>query len=364
MCKAYSAVLALTGIMAAVLFPSTLSGYTVDGSVVTLASATDFNADDNTTLIQSLLNNTSYTKIIIPPGTNNASWKVRPLIFYHNNTEIHLNTNTVLEAKPNGYPNANDCVLSATSLSNIRITGDAGSKIFMQKAEYATMAAGEWRHAVSLRSCSIVTVSGLTLANTGGDGIYLGDATGAGYCSNVTVANVAIDNAGRNGISVVSVDGLSITGCTFKNTKGEGNIATLGPWAGIDLEPNNSSEQLKNIMIANCAFLNNAHYGFLQYTRNLNGSTGILKMTVKECIMQGNSSTGIAVFHVAASLSDSSSVVFQDCTIKDNKGVGIWIGNKARDAGILSFTNCYVKNNNLAALNTAIKIENFSDVTE
>ena len=352
--------LVLMGIMTCVLFPATLSAYTINGSTVTL-EASDRTAD-NTTLIQGFLNNATYTKIIIPPGQSNASWPVKPLFLNHNNTEIHLNSNTVLEALTGGYPNGGDCVLTAISKDIIKITGDAGSKILMHKEEYALLAAAEGRAALTLMTCSNVTVSGLTLANTGGDGIYLGDAIGS-YSSNVAITNVITDGAGRNGLSVISVDGLTVTGCTFKNTQGQGNVAIHGPWAGIDLEPNSSSNRLKNIVIDNCAFLNNSNWGFLQNTSRINGSTGILSMTINNCTMQGNV-YGIGIGNVPASLNDSSSITFQNCTISDNQNYGVWIPNKARDAGTLSFTNCSLNNNNLVGGNTAFCIENHSGATE
>jgi hypothetical protein len=353
--------LTLAGIIAGMLLPVASLAYTIDGSTVTLTPSD--RTSDNTSLIQGFLNNAAYTRIIIQPGTNNASWPVKPLFFNHSNTEVHLNANTVLEALTGGYPNGGDCVLKATSLSNVKVTGDAGSEILMHKEEYATLAAAEWRHAISFYSCSNVTVSGLLLANTGGDGVYIDGVTG-GYCSNVAIANVVTDGCARNGVSVISVDGLTITNCTFKNTRGQGNAAAGGPWAGIDLEPDNSSQQLKNIVIDSCTFLNNGYYGFLLSTSKLSGATGILNMTVKNCIMQGNAMYGIMVSCVPASLNDSSSVTFQDCTIMDNKDFGIWVANKARDGGTLSFTNCYLKNNNLAGSNTPFFIYSFTDTTE
>ena len=55
-----------------VFSPGTLPAFTIDGSTVTLM-ASDQTAD-NTSLIQGLLNNAPYSKIIIQPGTSGASW--------------------------------------------------------------------------------------------------------------------------------------------------------------------------------------------------------------------------------------------------------------------------------------------------
>ena len=199
-----------------------------------------------------------------------------------------------------------------------------------------------------------ITVSGLTLKNAGGDGIILNDVASngkwIGNCSKVTITNVVTDGCARNGLSVISVagdgsavSGLKVTNCTFKNSHGQGNVAPGGPWAGIDLEPNSNDEKLQDILIDNCIFQNNGGAGIQQNTPVLNGSTGILNITVKNCTMQGNGWYGIQVSYAPASLDDSSSIVFQDCTISDSQHAGIMINNKARDAGKLSFTNCSLK---------------------
>ncbi len=82
--------LALTGIMAGILFPATLSAYTIIDSNKTIILEASDRTSDNTALIQGCLESTSilpatagynFTKIIIQPGPGNASWPVRPLFF-------------------------------------------------------------------------------------------------------------------------------------------------------------------------------------------------------------------------------------------------------------------------------------------
>ena len=388
--KVYSAII-MTGIMAWALFPAALSAsiflqtharasiqllssqvlavlYTDGGATATLQDS-DYSSD-NTTLIQGLLNGAAITKIVIPAPTGHASWPVCPLFIKHNNTEIHLNTNAVIEAKSGGYPGLYDSVLTIDGtparLSNIKVTGDAGSKIFMHKEEYTN---GESRTAVRFYACDTVTVSGLTLANAGGDGVYVSGKTDrTSYSTNVTITNVVVDGAARNGLSVISVDGLTVTGCMFKNTQGTNTVAVNGPWAGIDLEPNSATQRLRNIVIDNCAFLNNRDCGLLLYgyTGWYASSTEILSMTVKNCIMQSNK-YGIMISYLPGTLDDSSCMAFQDCTISDNKDVGVKITSKSKDAGTLSFTNCYLKNNYLVGatgLDAAFVINNWGGTTE
>ena len=280
-------------------FSVTLPAYTINGSIVTLVAAD--RTTNNTALIQGFLNNATYTKIIIQPGTGNASWLVDPLYFNHNNTEIHLNSNTILESRTGGYPYGTDCVLKATSLSNIKVTGDTGAEILMHKSEYANLSAAEWRHAIAIMNCSNVTISGLTLSDTGGDGILIGDTTGTGYCSDVTITDIIVDGAARNGMSVNSVDGLTVTDCTFQNTQPQGNAGANGPWFGIDFEPDYPGQRLKDIVIDNCAFSNNDQAGFVIYALLVDGSTEILNMTVTNCTMDENTKYGMIISCIPAS---------------------------------------------------------------
>ena len=223
-------------------------------------------------------------------------------------------------------------MLTVVNLSNIRVTGDAGSEILMHKAEYASLLPAEGRHAVNIWSCSTVTVSGVILANTGGDGIFL---AGTNTNSNISITNVIANGCGRNGVSVLNVNGLTITNCIFENSEGEGNVAANGPWSGIDFEPTFPFQTLRNISVSICYFKNNGGCGFVFYGPGLSGSTGILNMTVTGCVMDGNGANGIAFACVPASLSSDSSVVFQDCTIINNEGAGVWLDSKSAAAGTL-----------------------------
>jgi hypothetical protein len=98
----------------------------------------------------------------------------------------------------------------------------------------------EWRHVLNFTSCTGVRVEGLTLADSGSDGIYLGVAQQGMPCSDVTIRNVSCVNNHRQGISVISTRNLLIEGCSLTGTSG------TAPAAGIDFEPNDVTEELVN----------------------------------------------------------------------------------------------------------------------
>lgn len=358
-------------------------GYSVRGDTVTLEPSDQ--TEDNTSLIQGLLNSSApvYAKIIVPAGPGNAPWKVRPLFFGHSDTSIELLSHAVLEAKPGGYAGANDCLLRASNLDNIRIVGQEGSGILMHLAEYATITTvdpkkgripllAEWRHGLNFQGCRNVTLDSLFLKDAGGDAIYLGASPEKGYCSDITIHQVIVDGAGRNGLSVISVEGLHVSDSVFKNTAGKGNVAQHGPWAGIDIEPNSSANWLRNILVENCRFSNNTGMAIaisgwgMSHVSPKKGKSKAqanpVTITIKDCVVEGShygagfsldgytyTGIGVFVFDMPAFMGSDSRILFERCVIKDNEQVGILIRGKARDGGSLIFANCYLENNGSAA---------------
>src|SRR5699024_10766428 len=110
-------------------------------------------------------------------------------------------------------------LFSIDNQSNIEIVG-YGATFVMNKPEYTQ---GEWKMALSLKSVADTSVEGLTLRDSGGDGVYLGVSSvpgAANYCNNVALRNLVCDNNKRNALSVISADHLTVEGCVFRNTVG------------------------------------------------------------------------------------------------------------------------------------------------
>ena len=120
---------------------------------------------------------------------------------------------------------------------NITLTG-YGARLCMNKADYQSDAyeAAEWRMCLDFMGCSKICIEGLSLEDSGGDGIYLGATKEQPWCADVTIRNVVCSNHHRQGISVISAVNLLIENCTLTGTSG------TAPQAGIDLEPNGENE--------------------------------------------------------------------------------------------------------------------------
>lgn len=100
-------------------------------------------------------------------------------------------------------------------------------------------------HAVSIVGSTRIKLDNVDTQNAWTDGIYIGVSSKQNYSKDITLINPYCRGNGRNGLSVISVDGLLIDGGNFlynNRTK---------PMYGIDFEPNNNTEILKNIEARN-----------------------------------------------------------------------------------------------------------------
>ena len=258
-----------------------------------IASSFGWNNTDTTANLQNAINAalaaTATGDTVLYLDKQAEDWITGPLVIgldpAHPKGSGHLTVQfepgTTLRAKQGAYDGTvalfdtvDVCLLTIAGtdagelISGITIDGYGGT-IAMNKPEYN---AGEWRHALSILSADNITVRGLTLRDSGGDGIYLGirynkahtAMIGQQYCSNITLTDVCCDNNRRNGMSVISVDTLTVTGCAFQNTFG------TPPMAGIDFEPDpprtNSPfaalpwGRLKNISVSSSRMTDNVGY--------------------------------------------------------------------------------------------------------
>lgn len=114
---------------------------------------------------------------------------------------------------------------------------------------------GEWGNCIELKGASDVTLRDIKCVDAWGDGLYIGSSTNQNYCENVIIDNFVADNNRRQGISIISVKRLRATNLKLVNTQG------VEPGDGIDIEPNNNSEFLQDIVIDGIYTANNAGSG-------------------------------------------------------------------------------------------------------
>lgn len=297
-----------------------------------------FDKDDATDAIQSAINSGA-TKIIIP--NMGADWIVKP-IKLKSNQEIVFEPGVVVRAKEGAYKGQNSSLFNIWGKNNVTLRG-YNATLCMRKDEYMKPGypEGESRMAIYIDGSSNVAILGLTIRDSGGDGIYIGAAVNSpAYCENITIKDCICDNNYRQGISITSAENVLIDNCIFRNTSG-----TL-PSAGIDLEPSNESHRLVNIVINDCVSEYNDGAGFAVYLKHMSSKSKDLSILFKKCEVRECGKIGKSGLIVGAIGDNGPSgiVEFSECTISDLLEPGLYIFDKSPKSASVRFSDCKWKN--------------------
>ena len=244
-----------------------------------------FNPEDSTAQFQAALDS-GVKKLTIDKMP--SDWITKEL-HLRSDMEIFFEEGVRIVAKRGEFKSTGACLWSLGDVENVSIHGNGG-ELKMWKEDYldpAKYKLGEWRHAVSLAHAKNILIEDLSLVESGGDGVYVG-ASYLGPCQDITLRRIVSDGNNRQGISVISVDGLLVEDCVFKNTGG-----TM-PMAGIDFEPNSPKEMLKRVVLRNCFFDNNKTDGICFYLVQLDATTEPLDVLIENCVTRNNGGNGFA----------------------------------------------------------------------
>jgi hypothetical protein len=292
-----------------------------------------FDPDDATAAFQAAINSGARKLVVENPG---APWVVNKL-YLASDQEIVFEPGVVVQAKRGAFRGTGDCLFTATLRTNVTLTG-RGATLRMWKSDYDDKAQyehAEWRHVLSLKSSANVRVTGLTLADSGGDGIYLGVGRCGVPCSDVIIRDVVCTNNYRQGISVISARNLLIENCTLTDTWG------TAPEAGIDFEPNLDSEELVHCVMRNCVSANNRGDAYTFYLKPLRRNSRPISILLENCRAEGSRRS---LAFVTGNDGDDAGVTgkaeFIGCTFADGKRGGIVVGNKPASGARVSFRDC------------------------
>jgi polygalacturonase len=254
------------------------------------------------------------------------------------NQELFFEAGVVVEAKRGAFRGRTDSLFSAWNKTNVQLTG-YGATLRMHRDDYdgPDYDKAEWRHVLSFRGCTNVTVLGLTLTESGGDGIYLGAGRNRQTNRNVVIRDVVCDRNYRQGISVITAENLLIENCVLKNTAG------TAPAAGIDFEPNHASERLVNCVMRNCVIEDNQGLGIHLYLRPLNGTSEPVSIRIENCITRGTNATSASVITSCGPEGPvQGTIEFVNCRFADHGRAGIRIGSKPPEGLQLRFVDCTI----------------------
>ena len=258
------------------------------------ASWWGFDETDATQALQAALNSRARQVVVDNTG---SPWVVTTITL-PSDKEIVFETGVVVDARRGKFLGKGDCLFVASGQKNLVLRGD-GATLRMHKDDYhhSPYEPAEWRHALSVCGCQDVIVEGLTLQDSGGDGIYLGAGPAGATNTNITIRRVICDGNNRQGISVITAENLLIEDSTFRRTSG------TAPQAGIDLEPNRPEERLVNCVVRNCRSEENAGCGYLIYLGQMSRASTPVSIRFEKCTSKER---GASMMMGAASVSFSS----------------------------------------------------------
>lgn len=208
-----------------------------------------------------------------------SDWVIEPSKFFDlKNMTIVFEPGVVLRAKSGAFSSSGDVLFHLSRADNVIIEGE-GATFKMIKSEYNS---GENRHALALNQCDDITIRGLTIKDSGGDGIYISGGATRNYSKNITIEDVICDNNRRQGMSIISAENVWVKDSEFTGSSG------ADPESGVDLEPNEPDERLVNINFDDCKFADNDSHGFLLSPGHLTASSRSISVTLKDCEFSNN----------------------------------------------------------------------------
>jgi hypothetical protein len=290
-----------------------------------------FEAEESTRALQAAINSGA-EKVIVEKME--GPWIVDKITLAANQ-ELFFEPGVVVEAKKGAFHGKSDSLFSAANKSGIVLRG-YGATLQMHRADYDSKeyTKAEWRHVLDFHSCSNVMICGLTLAESGGDGIYLGTGKGGDTNKNFVIKDVVCDRNYRQGISVITAENLQIENCVLKNTAG------TPPAAGIDFEPNHPRERLVNCVMRNCVMENNQGLGLHVYARQFDGTTAPVSIRVEKCVTRGNSRSASIITSCGPKGPLTGTIDVVDCRFEENGKASITVGSNSTQGVKVRLVRC------------------------
>jgi hypothetical protein len=163
----------------------------------------------------------------------------------------------------------------------------------------------------------------------------------------VTVTNSIFDNNRRQGFSLISGKNITIDGCQFNNTSG------TAPSAGIDVEPNDSSDVIQNVVIKNSSASGNAGNGFMISFWGTSPSNAPVSLTVSNFNTSNNKLNGFFAEneHDNGTGGPSGTLLIQNSTSTNDGGFGAVASYYDTPGPMLTFQNMKIVNPNQSSSN-------------
>ena len=331
----------------------------LDATTITVSTDIGFDPIDNTNFLQFAFEETTEDTVIVDK-VNGMDWNTGPLRIERNNVTIIFEEGVVLKALP-GVFDIFESLIQVTDKNNIAIIG-YGATFMMNKQEYIDLGDSEFRHGINLGSASDILIEGLTILDTGGDGILVSRSfqptSLKNYSENIDIVNCVFTNNYRQGVSIVSVVNANLINCEFSETKG------ALPEDGIDIEPDVPEDRIENVLISGCRIFNNFGNAIQLAFQNMDDASRDISVIVENTYMANNHdvSNVFAFAEIAATDNGANGVdgfvEFNNCFIESSDWTAVY-ARKSVESYDLNFTNCVFKDisNDPIAFNNPIFLE-------
>ncbi len=191
-------------------------------------------------------------------------------IINQSNVRLLADKGAKIKATPTG--NSSYSLIHCENIENFSIEG---FNLIGERYEHSGDS-GQWGHGINLLGCSGFVIKDVKISECWGDGIYVGPSTEKAFCENGLIDNSYCDDNRRNGISITSAKDLRIIAPKAFNTDGH------DPRAGIDIEPNSTTDVLQDIVIKRAFTAKNGEYGIIFSPGKLVGSGKPVSVTITE----------------------------------------------------------------------------------
>jgi predicted neuraminidase len=309
-----------------------------------------FDEQDATSALQGAIQSGA-TKVFVP--NLGQDWIVRPITLA-GNQELIFEEGVVISAKRGDDRSLTGSMFSGSNLSNLTVRG-YGATIRMQKEDYlmnprpavgesaggaqanraGVQSRAERRAVLRLNGVAHGQVLGLTLREGGADGLLLTGEKGR-PCRDIHLRDVICDNNSRQGLSALSVDGLNVEDCVFKNTWG------IAPSAGVSLEPENADQILRNVVFRSCRFEDNQGQGIAVILEQMRRGSGDVSILFDRCYVTSRRGAGIQIGRIRDD-GPAGLIEFRTCSVAGTDGPGLNLRDKAAAGARVRFVDCTVR---------------------
>ncbi|MBQ3343589.1 MAG: right-handed parallel beta-helix repeat-containing protein [Kiritimatiellae bacterium] len=298
------------------------------GQDVVTASSFGWNAEDATRCLQAALDSGA-KKVIVDKQA--GEWLV-DTFYPRSDTEIVFADGVVIRAKSGTMKKTTDALVRFQRVTNVVFRGEGGAMLLMNRSDYldpAKYSQGEHRHLLSIKRSVNLVIRDLTVAESGGDGIYVLGVEN-GLVENVT----SVRNA-RQGMSIVNANGLTVRNCRFNDTKG------ALPECGIDFEPGHDTFNIENVTIEGCEFAGNACAGLAVNLSGFWAKNRPVSIVVRNCRMHHNRTHGFwSTFTRGVKPPVKGVFLMENCEFFANGSGPVQVENVCEDAVRMTFRNC------------------------